>query len=888
MFKSSLLQISLFTFACFASASNAMLRASYANAQVTSDGTTNTTINSDSNGNFTIEQGDRAGSNLFHSFNDFSVPTDGSAFFNNATDISNIFSRVTGGNISNIDGLIGNNGSANLFLINPAGILFGENARLDLGGSFYGSTADSVLFEDGEFSATDLENPPLLTVNAPIGLNLRDNPGDIINRSTANGVGLQVETGESISLIGGNINLEGGLITAPGGLVELGGLSVAGEIAIDEAGSFDFPEGVARSNVTLSDDAEVLVAGSGGGSIAINANNLLLTETSELIAGIAENTGLLATQAGDITIDATESIRIVGVSGVGDELQTGIRNNVGDRAVVRDESLTSNATGNGGSIIIDTRSLELEADGKVSTTTFGVGNAGDLNINANNISIDPGSIESLSRESAIGNSGNITITASDEIFLSDVDLSSGFDAAVIQTQVIGEAEGDVGNLKIDTGTLVLNEFSFILADAPDGTIGNAGNITIDASESITLNGELSLIISQIGEEGVGDAGEIRITAPNLSMSNSSLISTNVQRDSEGRTGNIFIDVDNLNIANGSVIDSLTENDFSGGNININANLIDLTDGGKIVTSSDSRGNAGSINLNVADTLTINNENPPNSEDSPFNEQILQNTVAEAGIFASTLESSTGDGGRINIQSGSIELINNGSISAVTQAGEGGEIVINAVDNIVLRNNNSISARAFNNANGGNLNIDADFIIAFPNRNNDILASSQQGQGGNITIDVESLLGIQQRPLSDLTNDINASSEFNLDGNIIINTLGIDPLQGAVELPQNVVEPEQTTAQACNVNRESGVQNSFVVKGRGGILSEPGLPLDSSNIIGADTSTTSAIPKPIETAQGKIQPARGIKVTEEGKIILTAYRTNNAGDRLPDKNLNCGV
>ena len=845
-------------------------------AQVTSDGTVNTQVNQ--NGSVAeITGGETRGGNLFHSFQDFSVPTGNEAFFNNANGISNIFSRVTGGNISNIDGLIRANDSASLFLINPAGILFGENARLDIGGSFFGTTADSILFEDGEFSATNPDNSPLLTINAPIGLNLRDNPSEIVNSSRVDDVGLQVASGESISLIGGDVNLEGGLITAPAGRIELGGLSQTGIVSIAEDSSLGFPEGVTRSNVELSNDAEVFVAGNGGGAISVNANNLLLTETSELIAGIAENTNSVATQAGDITINATESVRIVGVGGVFDELQTGIRNNVGDRAVVRDENLTSNATGNGGSIIIDTRSLELEANGKVSTTTFGIGNAGDLNINANNILINPGSIESLSRESAIGNSGDITITVNNEIFLSDT--------SVIQTQVISDAEGDVGDININTGTLVLNEFSFILADIPSGTIGNAGNITIDATESITLNGGLSLIISQVGEGGVGNAGEIRITAPDLSMSNSSLISTNVRRDSVGRAGSIFIDVDNLNIDKGAVIDSLTENDFSGGNINIDANLVNLTDGGKIVTSSDSTGNAGSINLEVANTLNINNENPPNLEDSPFEEQILQNTVAEAGVFASTLEDSTGDGGRINIKSGSIELINDGSISAATQAGVGGNIIIDAANDIVLRNNSSISAEAFNNADGGNLNIDTDFIIAFPNGNNDILASSEQGTGGNITINAQSLLGIQERPLSDLTNDINASSEFNLDGSIIINTLGIDPLQGAVELPQNVVEPEQTTAQVCNVNR-SIATNNLIVKGRGGIIAEPGLPLDSSNIIGANADATSAIPKPIETAQGEIQPARGIKVTESGEIILTAYRTNNAGDRLFETNPNC--
>jgi filamentous hemagglutinin family protein len=142
-------------------------------AQVTSDGTVNTEVNGDGD-TAEITGGETRGDNLFHSFEDFSVETGNEAFFNNADTISNIFSRVTGGNVSDIDGAIG--------------------------GSFYGSSASSILFEDGEFSAADLENPPLLTINAPIGLGFRDQPGDIVNRSTAvDNAGLQVSPGELLA-----------------------------------------------------------------------------------------------------------------------------------------------------------------------------------------------------------------------------------------------------------------------------------------------------------------------------------------------------------------------------------------------------------------------------------------------------------------------------------------------------------------------------------------------------------------------------------------------------------------------------------------------------------------------------------------------------------------
>ncbi len=281
-------------------------------APISADGTTDTTVVTPDNSNFDINGGDRAGSNLFHSFGNFSVPIGGEAFFNNADDIQNIISRVTGGKISDIQGAIAANGGANLFLINPAGIVFGPNASLNIGGSFLGSTADSLLFSDGtEFSATNSQGKPLLTINAPIGLNLRDNPQPIANNSVANNVGLQVRSGKNISLIGGDINFDGGRLFELGGRVSLGGLTSAGEVRFDENGNFRFPDGVARGDVSLSDRANVLVFGEQGGNISINAKNLNIFGGSSLLSAIVGLNNSNA-QPGNIEINATDKVSVRG------------------------------------------------------------------------------------------------------------------------------------------------------------------------------------------------------------------------------------------------------------------------------------------------------------------------------------------------------------------------------------------------------------------------------------------------------------------------------------------------------------------------------------------------------------------------------------------------
>ncbi len=230
-----------------------------------------------------IEGGTTAGSNLFHSFSEFSVPTGSEAFFNNATSIDNILTRVTGGNISNIDGLIRANGSANLFLLNPSGIIFGPNARLDIGGSFFGSSANSLLFEDGSFySATAPQSQPLLTISVPVGLQLGPNPGNIVNSSTE---GLNANRGQTLALVGKDITYEGGASVAPEGRVELTAAS-SGTISISSKNgqlTLETQPTVGKmGNIELRNDAFIDVSGEGAGTVQLQGDRVSLQSGSRI------------------------------------------------------------------------------------------------------------------------------------------------------------------------------------------------------------------------------------------------------------------------------------------------------------------------------------------------------------------------------------------------------------------------------------------------------------------------------------------------------------------------------------------------------------------------------------------------------------------------------
>jgi filamentous hemagglutinin family protein len=411
---------------------------------------------------FTIEGGTAAGGNLFHSFTEFSVPTGSEAYFNNSPDILHIISRITGSNLSNIDGLIRANGNSNLFLINPNGIVLGPHARLDIGGSFVLSTAEAIQFSDRLlFSATNPTESPLLTVAVPIGLQYGPTVGNI----TLEGSRLEVAQQRNLAILGGNVSMNGGQLLAPLGNITLAGIS-SGEIALENTIP-EFSQTRIGADVTLTNGAIVDVTGSNG-SIQVQGNHITLSGGSQLLSGLPLNGGEIGSRAGDIRVNAWGDIRL------------------------SERSLMSNlvplgALGTGGNIQVTGNSVHLTSGGRITTETAGIGPAGQIQIKTPVLEISGFSPDGLfsgilSQSQGVESGGSGPIRINDvHNPLGDVRLRDrGFIATVTESHQPG------GDIEVNVDTLFLETGGQIITLATH--TGPGGNITVTATESVTIAG----------------------------------------------------------------------------------------------------------------------------------------------------------------------------------------------------------------------------------------------------------------------------------------------------------------------------------------------------------------------------------------------------------------
>jgi filamentous hemagglutinin family protein len=651
-------------------------------AQLTPDNTVGSTTRSDTVNGLTsdiIEGGATRGTNLFHSFTNFNVDAGRGVYFSNPADINNILTRVTGSSRSNIFGTLGVLGNANLFLINPNGISFGPNAQLDVKGSFVASTADRIIFDNYQFTTTNPTAPPLLTVNIPVGLGFRNNPGDItVKDSNLSGSGLGVPQDKILWLNAGSGKV----------IFDNGGILSRGSQVILEGG-----------DVSLTNNAFIDVSASGGGSITINSDDLTM-ENSRLIAGIDALSGSANAQAGDIKINNSRLFTLHNSS---------VSNNVGFLG-----------TGYAGQINIKAYEINISGGALIESTVLsgGTGYAGDIRIETSNLIVDGGFISTDAyndNSNTFGIAGNIDIYSSN-----DVTVKNG---GLISSDVFSDSgQNDGGLIFIQTNTLNL-ENGGVISTSTYGQ-GYAGDIKINATDSINISGyakdENNKPIFYSSSPLIDDQGNVIYSENKLA---SSRIESEVKTFATGNGGFIDINTSNLNLKDGGVISTSTYGQGSAGYIDINA-----TDGINISGYA-----KGENNKPISDSNVIY-DNQGNA--------YQENKLASSRIESEVKRGATRDGGYIAINTSNLNLKDGGVISTSTYGqGSAGFIQINETDSINIsgyakgENNEPISDSNVIYDNQGNVIYSENKLASSSSRIESNVESGAEGNAGNIKIDL---------------------------------------------------------------------------------------------------------------------------------------------------------
>ena len=792
-----------------------------------------------------ITGGSSQGTNLFHSFSEFSIPTGGSVLFDEATNIENIFSRVTGSFVSTIDGSISTN-DANLLIINPNGVVFGDQAALDVNGSFLFTSAESVNFSDGtQFSAIPSQTPSLLTVTAPEGLGFGAAPGPITSEFSI----LEVFNNQTFALAGGEISLIGTQVLLDEGRAEIasvgGGNTVtirpfSGGWRLDYAGVESFDD------ISLSAEAVIEAGGDRGGDIQVYGRNINLSEGAGLF------TFATASQAGNLVVNASESIDLNTSSA---NFATGFFNEVsgtasGEEAVISvvaprillsdaaeisaptfgsgqapsvklkatelieiegiddfgfqstvSSVVRDGASGNGGLVEIDTDRLNIQRGGRATTSTFGEGDAGTLLVRA----------------------GDVTIRGT--VLNSDPSLPSG-----LFSQVNENAGGNGGQLTLIANNLTVEEGAQISTGTANGTKGQGGAIFIDVAETIRLNGSADNAIPTLGRSGIfvsadlgstGPAGSLELEAARLVVENGANISADNIGSSASQNATI-INVDQLIVQ-------------SGGRIGAGSILGSLPDGSP---GNGGTGPGGTLTINAAESVTVSGTG----------------TVGTSTVISSltTVAEGSGNGGNLRVFTPRLTIENRGEVSASASAqGAAGNIFliipeqlnVNDADirtdsqqsagggieieggSIILTNDGDIRTNVASGvANGGTILIEADALVALDD--SDILAFAQDGAGGNITLPAfftQNLDSISSDAAPD-TLDGNNQVDVNATGQLasgIITFPDVSFIENSLsELPDAPIDTDTLVASSCIAPVAQG-RGRLVLTGADGIPQQPG-------------------------------------------------------------------
>jgi filamentous hemagglutinin family protein len=667
------------------------------------------------NGNvYGITGGKQVGNNLYHSFGQFSVGTGAVAQYQTTNlvpnaSMQNILSRVTGGSPSSIFGAIDSATyypNANFFFMNPAGILFGPSATINVGGMVAFSTADYLrLTDNARFNAVGGPADLLLTA-APVAAFgfLGNNPAAIAIQGST----LQVADGKALSFVGGNqgftatdpdtgnpvpvqggVTMTGGKLSAPGGQINIASVAGPGEIS---AVDFVPTQGMAMGNISLSQGAILDVSADAAGTVRIRGGQLVMAEAT-ISADTVNSNG--TPTAVDIQLS-------------------------GDMSISNDlnPAITARTTGSGDAGRVSILSANLNASSNttdlltlIDTHTEGTGKGGDVNITTGNL-VMTGSMQGFSTfinsgTQGAGNGGNVTINAQNI----EIDISLISTGTFWANNFGIDATGSAGNVTISTGSLNM-AFSQIVTDAfsVEHLTGKSGNISITAHD-------INLDTTPLSAQGIQQGGAITITTDHLSATNSPIIlqtallnggplnitgrsidlsgNSNVLSSTggDGNAGSITITAtDHLgllgNISDASGIFSNSRGTFgtqgNAGNVVITTPRLDMTGGSRINTVTATSGHGGNVTINTTGPIAMSGE----TTSPPPEPMFSLGDIQSSGIFTRTIGGNCsgpcGNAGNISINTRSLTMGTGSQInSGTTSSGQGGNIAITAGDTVTM-------------------------------------------------------------------------------------------------------------------------------------------------------------------------------------------------------------
>ncbi len=718
--------------------------------------------------NITSDLGKVSGSNLFHSFGEFNIQAGERATFSGPNSIANILSRVTGGNQSFINGILASTiPEANLYLLNPAGVLFGAGASLDVQGSFHVSTADYLRFSDGVEFHADLSKGSTLTVAEPAAFGfLGNNPASI----TIDQGLLNVHEGETLSVIGGDINIMGGILVAPGGRVNIASVASHGEVVSNVSG--DTPDLQIDSfsdlgDVNLSQGAHIYAAGKGGGTVIIRGGRFVMNNSSINASTVGPAVGSLVGELGaGVDIQVAEDVMLDNRSKIKTNVLSGVLAGIGSGGVhVKANSLevansseissfvimkTKSTEDKVGDIDVDANKVLIRDRGLVQTNTMLFVYSGD--ISSGDINVDAGSLEvrdgAMIKTKAFfeGNAGDIVLN-SDSILLSNINVGGNLTAITSETHIL--STGTAGDVTVTSGSLkILGGGNTEISSVTKG-FGDGGKVKLDIDKDFFMSGSIENLTGIFANTFAhGNGGGIELYAKNINITTSSLQSRTA---SFGGTGNIKIITGSLALVDGGALyaDGIFGLGGAGGNIEVTADSISVSGfenhsdpfgqgfTGIFTVTAENKASAGSVTL-TTDNLIMTQRgqiasysegsgNGGNVEITEKNRgsgsvQLLDGSQVVANAFGSgdagsiivdvdsLLVSGVNRDPHLNTTINELVLTRSSLSSQTTGSGKAGDIIIKNAGMVKVLDGGLISSSTFGIKRGGNIEIHADNLL----------------------------------------------------------------------------------------------------------------------------------------------------------------------------------